>query len=132
MPGSITLVNLTGYSLGVATAEVGINVQKVSIKASGERIEVKDNIGHITGFVAHANKQEYNIEGFVTGATGAIAAALGSIITVANVISLGGITAGACILDDITIDDETGTLQKLTYKATRYPDIPTSATSVQV
>src|SRR6266478_674791 len=132
MPGSITLTNLTGYALGVATAEVGINIQKVSIKASSERIEVKDNIGHIVGFVAHALKQEYTVEGFVTGATGAIATAIGAILTVANVISLGGVTAGACILDDVTINDETGQLSKLNWKATRYPDIPTSATSVQV
>ena len=131
---SITLTNLAGYNLGVPNQEVSINVQKVTIKTTTEKIEVKDNIGHIIGRVDHGMKQEYTIEGMITGSTGALALMVGAICTVASVstIGMGTLTAGAFILDDIQRDDETGTLSKVNYKVTQYPDIPAAATQTHL
>ena len=132
MAGSITLTNLANYSLGIASDETAINVQKVNVKASGAKIMVKDKIGHEIGRVDHEIHQEYSIEGFVSGTTGVFADQIGLIITVANVMTLGGISAGACILDDVGVDYESGALAKVNYKATRYPDISASATQTNV
>lgn len=132
MAGSITLTNLANYSLGVGNDETSINIQKLSVKASGDKIEVKDKIGHIIGRVDYAIRQEYTVEGMVEGSTGALAANIGAILTVAGVMTLGGISAGACIMEDITVDYETGQLAKVNYKLMRYPDIPGTATQVNV
>src|SRR5215475_14716729 len=123
---STTLTNLAGYNLGVPNQEVSINVQKVTIKTTTEKIEVKDNIGRLIGRVDHSLKQEYTIEGMIAGSTGALALMVGALTTVASVstIGMGTLTAGAFILDDIQRDDETGTLSKVNYKVTQYPDIP--------
>ena len=131
---SITLTNLSGYNLGVPNAETGINVQKVTIKTTTEKIEVKDHIGHIIGRVDHALKQEYTIEGYITGTTGIMSEMVGALVTVASTstIGMGSLTAGAFLLDDIQRDDETGTLSKVNYKVTQYPDIPATATQTQV
>ena len=74
---SITLTNLANYSLGIANDETAINVQKVSNKASGAKIMVKDKIGHEIGRVDHEIHQEYSIEGFVSGTTGIFADQIG-------------------------------------------------------
>jgi hypothetical protein len=134
----IILTNLDGFAMGCAVPEVGINIQKVSVKTAIQTIEVKDNIGRIVGTAAHSLKQEYSIDGFIASGsgsgeptyTGVMLADVGGLITIANVVSLGGVTTGACILDDLTADYETGALNKVSLKVSRYPDIPTTATQV--
>lgn len=131
MAGAITLTNLALYSLGISNDETSINIQKLTVKTATEKIEVKDRVGRITGRVDHSLKQEYSIEGFVSGSTGAMAASVGAILTIAAVTALGGMpTTGACILDEIQVDYETGSLAKVNYKLTRYADIAATATQV--
>ncbi len=130
---AITLTNLANYVFGIPNDETAINIQKLTIKAATQKIEVKDRVGHIVGRVDHMLKQEYTIEGFVSGTTGALAATVGAILTVAGAVVLGGISAtGACILDDIQTDAESGALEKVTYHLTRYDTIAASATQVLV
>jgi hypothetical protein len=131
MSGSITLTNLAGYSLGVPNEEAGIQIQKITVRAMGEKVEVKDKMGKLIGRMDHGLKQEYSCEGYVAStSTGAMGAQIGAILTLASIVSLGGISSGACILDDIDVTYETGTLAKATYKLTRYPDIPSTAQQV--
>jgi hypothetical protein len=130
MSGSITLTNLAGYSLGVPNEEAGIQIQKITVRAMGEKVEVKDKMGKLIGRMDHGLKQEYSCEGYVAGTTGPMGAQIGAILTLASIVSLGGISTGACILDDVDITYESGTLAKATYKLTRYPDIPTTAQQV--
>ena len=131
MSGSITLTNLAGYSLGVPNEEAGIQIQKITVRAMGEKIEVKDKMGKLIGRMDHGLKQEYSCEGYVAStSTGAMGAQIGAILTLASIVSLGGISSGACILDDIDVTYETGTLAKATYKLTRYPDIPSTAQQI--
>ncbi len=66
----------------------------------------------------------------MAGTQGAMGAQIGAILTLASIVSLGGVNTGVCILDDVDITYETGTLAKATYKLTRYPDIPLGATQV--
>lgn len=125
----ITLINLVGYVPGVPAEEVGINVQKVSVKGTSEKLKVKDRVGRVNGLMIHDVEEEYSIEGFLiltAGAlTGALSQAIGSIITVANQIALGGLpTGGSCLMEDPQIDYETGTLAKASWKAIYYSDIP--------
>ena len=134
MAGSITLTNLGGYSLGIANDETAINVQKLSVKADTKKTMVQDKIGHQVGRVDNELHQEYNIEGFVTGTTGIMAATeqIGILITLANVISFGGVSAGSTLLDDAQVNYESAVLAKVNYKATRYPDIPGTATQTTI
>jgi hypothetical protein len=132
MSGSITLTNLAGYSMGIGFDEVSINIQKLTIKADSAKILVKDRIGHQIGRVDHELKQEYSISGMVNAAVGIVASTVGELVTLANVAAFGGISAGACFMDEPTLDQETGVLNKFDCKCTRYPDIPAGATQVSV
>ena len=129
----ITLTNLANYNMGVPADEVGINVQKVSVKVSAQKIEVKDRVGRVIGVATHDLKQEYSIEGFIAGTTGLMAGVIGTIITIASITILGGIAStGACILEEINADYETGAHNKVTFKLSRYNDIPSTASQVVI
>lgn len=124
---------LANYSLGIGNDETSINIQKLTVKAMTQKIEVKDRIGRVVGRVDHDLKQEYSIEGFIDGTTGALAATIGAILTVAGVVALGGIAStGACFLDEIQTDYQTNELAKVSYKLTRYNDILAGATQVTI
>jgi hypothetical protein len=129
----ITLTNLANYSLGIANDETSINIQKLVVKASTDKIIVKDKVARVIGRVDHNLHQEYDIEGFVTGTTGVFSSQIGVIMTVAGVSTLGGIAStGACILDESQITYETGVLAKVNYKLTRYQDIASTATQTTI
>ena len=130
MAGSITLTNLGGYSLGIANDETAINIQKLSNKATTNKLLVQDKIGHQVGRVDKELHQEYSIEGFVTGTTGIFADQIGLLITLANVATFGGVSAGATLVDEAEVNYESGQLARVNYKATRYPDIPSTSTQV--
>ena len=133
MAGGITLTNLANYSLGIANDETSINIQKLTIRAMTEKITVKDKIGRIIGRVDHDLHQEYTVEGFIAGSTGALSTQIGTLMTVAGATLLGGLLTGSgIILDEVQVDYESAQLAKVNYKLTRYNDIASSATQTTI
>jgi hypothetical protein len=129
--GGIVLTNLTGYTIGVdQNIDASINVQKVTCKATSQHKDVLDRLGVVIGRADWDFKQQYTIEGYVASrVTGIMAATIGGLITLASLVALGGIaTGGACLLDDISVEEATGELTKMTATLTYYANIPSSAT----
>jgi hypothetical protein len=129
--GGIVLTNLTGYTMGVDQAvDASINVQKVTCKATSQHKDVLDRLGVVIGRADWDFKQQYTIEGYVASkTTGIMAATIGGLITLAALTALGGIaTGGATLLDDISLEEATGELTKMTATLTYYANIPVTAT----
>jgi hypothetical protein len=97
-----------------------MNVESVSHKASSKKIEVVNKDGETTGVVYHDPKVEISLSGETTGT---ISTGVGATLTVANLLSLGGVTSGAVLLDEITIEDGREALRKVSITATRYPQV---------
>jgi hypothetical protein len=115
-----TLVDLSGYTFGITSNETGMNVESVSHKASSKKIEVVNKDGETTGLVYHDPKVEISLSGETTAT---IATAVGATLTVANLLSLGGVSSGAVLLDEITIEEGREALRKVSITATRYPQV---------
>lgn len=115
-----TLVDLSGYTFGITSDETGLNIESVSHKAITKKIEVVDKDGKTTGCVYHDPKVEISLSGETTAT---ISTAVGAVLTVANLISLGGVTSGSVLLDEISIEEGRESLRKVSMTATRYPNI---------
>lgn len=115
-----TLVDLSGFNFGITATETGINVESVSHKASSKKIEVVNKDGETTGIVYHDPKVEISLSGETTAT---IATAVGAVLTVANLLSLGGVTSGAVLLDEISVEEGREALRKVSLTATRYPQV---------
>lgn len=129
--GGVVLTNLDGYTMGVdQDIDASINVQKVTCKATSQHKDVLDRIGVVIGRADWDFKQDYSIEGYVASrVTGIMASTIGGLITLASLTALGGIaTGGACLLNDISVDEATGELTKMTASLTYYANIPSTAT----
>ena len=126
---AIILTNLANYNFGLPADEVGLNVEKVSVKASGAKKEVMNRIGQIIGRADYQKKQEYSISGYLTGT---FPTEIGGIQAVANTIALGGVSGGLVLLDDASVERSNEDFAKISYTAARYPDIPSTATQTHV
>jgi hypothetical protein len=128
----IILTNLADYTFGIPNDIAGINVQKLSAKATSKMVEVPDRQGRIIGRVDLTLKVEYTLEGFINSATGLQVSPPGTIVAVAGLIAVGGVTAGAIFLEDPTVDYASGELAKFNCKLTQYADIPADAVQVVI
>lgn len=123
---AVIFTNLAGFSLGVPSDESGMNISKVNFKRSAEKIEVRKRAGGFAGRIDHSGKWMGTYSGELKGAwTGFI----GQLITVANAAAF-GITGGAWVVDDFTIDAENTKIPTVSVTVTGYDedDIPAAAT----
>jgi hypothetical protein len=123
------LTALDDYTMGVPADEASINVNRVTIKRAGEKIEVRKRAGGWVGRVDHSFKWTVTLNGeFNQDYAGAV----GKIISIATCTYFGINTGGAFIVDDFDFANENTALMKLTVNATGYDtdDIPATATQV--
>lgn len=118
---SATLVNLTGFTPSVPEDEAGMNVETVTISATSKKIEVPNKSGNTRGTYYHDKRISYDISGETTGN---ISATIGGVLVVANVLaySLGGISTGAIIAEEVSITRSREAMQKVSIKATQCED----------
>lgn len=116
-----TLRNLPGFTFEIPFDETGINIESITIDATEKNLKVPNKGGETRGRVDYDPYQDITISGETTATPTAI---LGQAITVANLISLGGVSAGAVILTQATLEHTREQLRKLTQRAERYPLIP--------
>ena len=123
------LTNLAHYTMGVPADEASINVNRVTIKRAGEKIEVRKRAGGWVGRVDHSFKWTVSLNGEFSAD---YAGAVGKIISIATCTFFSINTGGAFIVDDFDFANENTALMKLTVNATGYDvdDIPATATQV--
>lgn len=118
---SVTIKGTAGVSWGL-TADAGILVQTVGSKVSIEKNEVRNHEGEFVAIAFYNPTKTFSISGVMTGGAGGIATA-----TVANVIasnnfnSLGGVTVGLILVDDVDISKGNTEWNKITVNATQRP-----------
>jgi hypothetical protein len=120
MPDTIFPSTL-GFTWGVPTPETGIAVESVRQNNTVQVYEQKNNVGEDIAVVTYNAKAEITVAGEVTGT---FAALVGKSITVANLLSLGGVAAGMVICRAIEFTQGREAMQKVSITATMYPLIP--------
>jgi hypothetical protein len=123
------LINLDDFTMGCPADEASINVNRVTIKRSGEKIEVRKRAGGWVGRVDHSFKWTVTLNGeFNQDYAGSV----GKIIAIATCTFFGINTGGAFIVDDYDFANENTALMKLTINATGYDadDIPSTAATI--
>lgn len=108
-----TLVNLAGFTPGIAADETGMNVESVTITANSKKIEVPGKNGNRRGTWYHDKKKTIEISGETTAAP---AATIGGVFVCGNNMNLGGITTGSVICEEVSISMGRESLQKVTIK----------------
>src|SRR5271165_4724264 len=128
---TVTLTNLANYVWGIGSDETSINIEKFTAKSTGSKKLVGNRQDLIIGRVDSRFVKTYTISGFIAGSTGVLGAAVGTFITVANDVALGGVPTGCGIfLDDVQIDRMSTDLSRVTYSMSNYPGITSAATQV--
>lgn len=115
MAGTI-LTNLANYAFGVPDAETSMNVNKITFKRQGEKIEVRKRIGGYAGRVDHTFKWTASLSGEMVGSSSGY---VGQIYTIASATAL-GVGTGAWVIDDYDLAHENNKLSMFTINATGY------------
>ena len=120
------LTNLAKYTMGVPADEASINVNRVTIKRSGEKIEVRKRAGGWAGRVDHSFKWAVTLNGEFNAN---YSESVGKIISIATATWFTINAGGAFIVDDFDFANENTALMKLTVNCTGYDvdDIPANA-----
>jgi hypothetical protein len=115
-----TLVNLSGFSPGIANDETGINVEQVTITAlANKKVEVPNKAGNTRGTWYFDKGKSIEVAGEVTGN---IDATIGGTLVVANDETLGGVSSGTIICEEITLTKNREQLEKVAFKAVQKED----------
>jgi hypothetical protein len=107
-----------GFTWGITTAETGLAVASVRQNDMTTIFEQKDNQGETIAVVSHDKKAEITVEGEITGS---FTWAAGVPITIANILSIGGVSAGLVMCKNIEITQSREAMKKCTVNATMYP-----------
>jgi hypothetical protein len=110
-----------GFTWGVPTPETGMAVESVRQNNTVQVFEQKNNVGEDIAIVTYNAKAEITIAGETTAA---FADAVGTKITVANLLAIGGVAAGLVICRAIEFTQGREAMQKVSITATMYPLIP--------
>ena len=121
----------TGTSFG-CTAETGILITSFSIATSSDKSEIRNENGDVKLVAYYNPKSTISVSGIVASSngTGVMAAAVASTLTLANIESVGGVTAGGVYVDSVTINKKNDGFKEISVSATRYPSIAGSLPSI--
>lgn len=115
-----TLVDLSGFTFGIASDEGTMNVESISFRTQSKVIDVPDKAGETRGSSYYDLYEEVTISGETTDAP---AATIGTALTVANSLNLGGVSAGDFITNTVQVDLGREALRKITITARRFPNV---------
>lgn len=114
-----TLLNLSGFTYGIASDETAINVREIGINASLEYdVEVTNHSGDIRGRAIGLTRSEITVSGETTGTNGIVAAVGGTAYSLVNSVDTMGQTSGGCYATGITLTKNRDALQdfQVTFK----------------
>jgi hypothetical protein len=117
----VKLGALAANGVFLMTSETGIIINSWRRRVDSKKIEFYDgSVGKTTGLVYHDYVAHYTIKGAVNGATGIMAAVVGTVASgFANTTSGQGVTGGGVYPDDIELSHEPQQLREITFNATQ-------------
>jgi len=99
-----SLLNLSGFTYGIANDETAINIREISVNSSLEYDkEVTNRSGDIRGRAIGLARAEITVSGETTGSNGIVAAVAGTAYSLANSVDQFGQTTGGCYATTMTI-----------------------------
>jgi hypothetical protein len=119
------LFGLSGLSWGLAV-ETGILAQSYERSVSGTEKPAKNNEGETVGVSFYDPIADHTIEGYYTGSSGIPAAAFGAALTIANVLTGNGVSAGTVICNGVTDRLQNEDYRMFTATARQFPLITAS------
>ncbi len=115
------LVNLDGFDMGLSADETGLNMESFEQKTAKKEIEVPNRVGNTRGVALY----DIHLEVTWSGETVADPTdEIGDIITLLNLVALGGVESGAVILYELTLTLGREAMRKLSGMAKQFPGIP--------
>lgn len=106
-------------------SETGILVQSYEGAITGNEKTALNHEGEAAGVSYYNPVRDHTIEGYITGSTGIAAAEFGSALTIANVASGGGVSAGLVVCNGVTNRLQNEDYEMITATARQFPLITT-------
>jgi hypothetical protein len=116
----ITSSSATGVSFG-ATAETGIILSKFSRTTQSQKAEVSNEVGDIVALSYYGETASISISGVLNGTAGVASAGVGSLLTLANSTTSGGVSGGKIVVDSVSFETGGDTFRTISIDATQYP-----------
>ena len=114
------LFGTAGLEWGLS-AETGILVQSYERSISGSEKVALNHEGEAAGVSMYNPVADHTVEGYITGTTGIAAAAFGTALTIANVLSGNGVSAGLVICNGVTDRQANEDYRMITATARQWP-----------
>jgi len=118
----ITSSSATGVSFG-ATAETGIILSKFSRTTQSQKAEVANEVGDIVALSYYGENASISISGVLNGTSGFASAGVGSLLTLANSTTSGGVSGGKIVVDSVSFETGGDTFRTISIDATQYPSM---------
>jgi hypothetical protein len=118
-----TKYNLANANFAFEDAETGIILEGIDQDWSIDELWQRNHAGVEDGLVMYNPKMDGSLTGKIAGSTGLAAAAPAATLTIANIISAHGVTAGLVICRRVRRNRTNTTLDAITVEFTRRPGI---------
>jgi enoyl-[acyl-carrier-protein] reductase (NADH) len=106
-----------------ATAETGIILSSFSRSVQSSKAELMNEQGDIVALSYYGKTATISLTGAINGSTGVATAAVGGLLTLANLTTEFGVTGGKIVVDSVSSEQGSDAFKTLTVEATQYPSL---------
>ena len=106
-----------------ATAETGIILSKFTRTTQSQKAEVANEVGDIVALSYYGANASISIAGVLNGSSGVATAGVGSLLTLANSTTSGGVTGGKIVVDSVSYETGGDVFRTINIDATQYPSM---------
>jgi hypothetical protein len=118
----ITSSSASGVIFG-ATAETGIILSNFSRSVQSSKAELMNEQGDIVALSYYGKTATISLTGAINGSTGVATAAVGGLLTLANLTTEFGVTGGKIVVDSVSSEQGSDAFKTLSVEATQYPSL---------
>jgi len=106
-----------------ATAETGIILSSFSRSVQSSKAELMNEQGDIVALSYYGKTASISLTGAINGSSGVATAAVGGLLTLANLTTEFGVTGGKIVVDSVSSEQGSDAFKTLTVEATQYPSL---------
>jgi phosphatidylglycerophosphate synthase len=106
-----------------ATAETGIILSSFSRSVQSSKAELMNEQGDVVALSYYGKTATISLTGAINGSTGVATAAVGGLLTLANLTTEFGVTGGKIVVDSVSSEQGSDAFKTLTVEATQYPSL---------
>jgi hypothetical protein len=118
----ITSSNAANVIFG-ATAESGLILSSFSRSVQSSKSELMAEDGDIVAISHYGKTATISLTGAINGTTGLATAAVGGLLTLANITTEFGVSGGKIVVDSVSSEQGSDAFKTLTIEATQYPSL---------